>query len=791
MTNHFVDYKNADAILMIGSNTAENHPMAMRWIGRAKAERGAKLIVVDPRFSRSAAKADLWVPIRPGTDIPFLLGLINYAIQNNLYHHDYVVNYTNASYLVNPEFKFADGLFSGATTKDGKFSYDTSSWQYQKDGDAIRKDPTLQNPNCVFQILKRHVSVYDIPTVCKITGAPEDAVRQAYEIFCATGKPDKTGCLIYCMGVTQHTYGTQNCRATCMVQLLLGNVGRPGGGVNPQRGQSNVQGACDIGILYHVLPGYVGVPDAAKHPTLKDYIEKETPKSGYWTNKPKFLVSMLKAWYGDKATPENDFCYAWLPKLDGKDQSHIAIFERMAEGKVQGFFSWGQNPLVAGPSAAQEAEAMENLEWLVVVDPFESETAAFWKRPGADPKKIKTEVFLLPVAVSYEKEGTITNSGRWIQYRWKAVNPPGEAKSDIWIADRLFKAIRKEYQSGGRFPEPIVNLVWNYDKPGQDEPDINKICLEVNGYTVADGKPLASFAQLKDDGTTACGSWVYTGYWAADPDLQVVNCKRRNRTDKTGLGLYPKWSFAWPLNRRIVYNRGAADPAGRPWDPERALFTWDGTKWVTNDVPDFNAKVPPDQSAKAPFIMLPEGQGRLFAPGVKDGPLPTHYEPVESPVRNPLYKQQTNPLAKIPSGIFRRLAATASPEYPYIMTTHRLLEHYHTGSLTRNSPRLVELMPEAFVTISPSLAAKLGIKAGDEVIVSTARGEVKCKANVLPIVRPFKINGQEVEVVAMPWHWGYQGLSRGASANYLTPSVGDANTNIQESKAFLCNVRKA
>lgn len=798
MTNHFIDYKNSDVVLVIGANPAECHPQAMRWIARGKASRGTKLVVVDPRFTKTAAKADIYAPLRPGTDIPFLLGMMNYAIQNNLYHHDYVVSYTNASYLINPGFHLRDGLFSGGATKDGQFSYDNKTWQYQKDGDVVKKDPTLKNPNCVFQLLKKHLARYDVQTVCKITGTPEDLYRRVCETYCATGRPGRAGNVIYAMGITQHTYGAQNVRATAMLQLLLGNIGIAGGGVNAQRGESNVQGSTDMAMLFHLLPGYLGMVDATKHPTLKAYIEKETPKTGYWSNKPKFLISQLKAWYGDKASKKNDFCYDWLPKLDGKDHSHMAIFEMMAEGRIKGFFAWGQNPGVGGPSAAAELKAMENLDWMVAVDLFETETAAFWKRPGADPKKIKTEVFFLPAAFSYEKEGTVTNSGRWLQYRWKAVEPPGQAKSDLWVADRLFKAVRKEYQRGGRFPDPIRHMNWNYDRPGLEEPDIDRVALEINGYTVADGKALASFAKLTDDGTTACGCWIHCGYWAVDPDLKVVAAKRRDRTDKTGLGLYPKWSFAWPLNRRIVYNRCSCDPSGRPWDPSRALVAWDGSKWVTDDVPDFGAKnpqtgeqVPPEKSAAAPFIMQPEGVGRLFAAALKDGPLPEHYEPVESPVRNIMSRQQNNPLTTRRKGEFAKVAAAESPDYPYILTTHRLIEHYQSGAVTRNCPWLVELMPDMFVELSPQLAARLRINPGDRVVVSTARGEIRCKACVLPTLRPLKINGREVEIVAMPWHWGYQGLCSGSSANDLTASVGDPNTNIPEYKALLCNVRKA
>jgi len=462
MTNLFPDYKNTDVFLMIGANPAENHPQVMRFAGIAVATRGAKIIVVDPRYTKTASKAHIYAPIRPGTDIAFLYGLMNYAIENNLYFHEYVLNYTNASYLINPDYSFNDGVFSGLTEKDGKFSYDTSSWAYQKDGDTIRKDPTLQDPLCVFQILKKHVSRYDIKTVCNITGTPEDIYRQICELYCSTGRPDKAGNLLYAMGITQHTYGSQNVRATAMLQLLLGNIGIPGGGVNAQRGESNVQGSTDQAMLYHLFPGYNPSFSAAAHPTLKDYLEKETPKSGYWSNRPKFIISMLKAWFGDKATAENDYCFDWVPKHTGKDHSHLAIFERMAEGKIKGFFAWGQNPAVGGPAAITAKKALENLDWMVGVDLFETETVSFWKRPGVNPADIKTEVFLLPTAFSYEKEGTVANSSRWIQWRWKAVDPPGEAKSDLWIADRIMKAIKKEYQSGGKFPDPILNMTWDY-----------------------------------------------------------------------------------------------------------------------------------------------------------------------------------------------------------------------------------------------------------------------------------------------------------------------------------------
>ncbi|GAW91087.1 anaerobic dehydrogenases, typically selenocysteine-containing [Calderihabitans maritimus] len=784
MTNHWIDYKNSDAFLVIGANPAENHPLAMKWINKARETRGAKLIVVDPRFSKTAAQADIYVRHRPGSDIAFINGLMNYAIQNNLYHHEYVVNYTNASFLVNPEYGFHDGLFSGFV--DGK--YDRNSWQYQKDGDEIKKDPTLQDPNCVFQLLKKHVSRYDIKTVSEITGVPEKVYQEVCETFCATGRPGKAGNVIYAMGITQHTHGAQNVRALAILQLLLGNIGIPGGGVNAQRGESNVQGSTDLAMLYHLLPGYLGMPRANKHANLQEYIEKETPKSGYWSNKPKFLISMLKAWYGEKATKENDFCFDYLPKLTAGEHSHMAIFQDMMRGKIKGMFAWGQNPAVGGPNASMERKALEKLDWLVVIDLFETETAAFWKAPGVDPRKIDTEVFLLPAAASYEKEGSITNSGRWIQWRYQAINPPGDAKSDLWIADRLFKAVREQYRKdkSAVFPEPILNMVWNYDKPGQEEPDVEQVAIELNGYDVATGKPLNSFGKLKDDGSTACGMWIYTGYYA---DREKPACKNRN-PEKDGLGSNLGWAFAWPLNRRILYNRCATDPKGKPWNPKLPLFAWNGVDWVKNDVPDFNAKVSPEVSAANPFIMLPEGHGRLFTQGLKDGPIPEHYEPVESPVKNKMSSRQFNPCITFYGPELGELAEVGSDEYPYIATTHRLIEHYQSGAMTRNCPYLVELMPEMFVEISPNLARKLGIRNGDEVEVISKRGKIRAKACVTPIMRAVKVNGKECEVVGLPWHWGYQGLAPGSTANDLTPCVGDPNTAIPEYKAFLCNIKK-
>ena len=779
MTNHWIDYQHSDVIMAIGVNTAENHPMSMRWIDRAR-ERGAKLISIDPRLTRTAAVADIWLPLRPGTDIALLGGLINYTFANKLYQQEYVVNYTNASYILGPDYFFADGVFSGLKGD----AYDRESWQYELDekGNPLQ-DLTLQHPRSVFQVMKKHYARYDKDTVCRTVGCSPQDFEKVAATFCATGAPGKAGNILYAMGITQSTHGSQNVRATAVLQLLLGNIGIPGGGVNAQRGEANVQGSTDMAMLFHILPGYLNMPQAGAHPTLEDYNAKETPASSYWANKPKFLVSMLKAWWGERANADNDFCYHWLPKLDGRNRSHIAIFEAMAKGEIKGMFVWGQNPAVGGPQAELERKALENLDWMVAVDLFETETASFWRRPKVQPADIKTEVFLLPAAASYEKDGSVSNSGRWIQWRYKAVQPPGEAQADLWIADQLYKAIRFHYLRGGVFPQPIVGLNWNYGEE-EEEPDIEKVALEINGYD-SSGQPLENFTKLAADGSTACGCWIYSGYYN---NLEDPPTKRRIR-EKEGIGTHAQWSYVWPLNRRILYNRCASDPAGKPWNPQVPLVWWEGGQWQMNDVPDFVWKdTPPEKSASSPFIMLPELQARLFSPGMADGPLPEHYEPAESPVRNVLSPQQNNPIITWWQGLGQ---VASRNEFPYIGTTYRVSEHWQSGIMTRNSPWLAEMAPEMFVEISLQLAAKLGINNGDQVRVSTPRGEIKAVAYVTRRLKPMEVDGSMVEIVGMPWHWGYRGLFPGDSANVLTPHVGDPNTSIPEYKAFLCNIRRA
>lgn len=798
MTNHWIDLKNSDAIFIIGCNPAENHPISFKWIEKAM-DNGAKLIVVDPRYTRSASKSDVYAQIRPGTDIAFLGGMINYALQHDMVHHEYVREYTNAAFIINEKFDFQDGLF--CSFDDQEKSYDPKSWAYENDAAGNpKRDMTLQHPRSVFQLLKKHYSRYTPDKVCSITGTKKEDFLKVAETFCATGRSDKAGTLLYAMGITQSTHGTQNVRAVAMLQLLLGNIGIAGGGVNALRGESNVQGSTDYGLLFNSLPGYLKSPEY-DNVDLKAYNEKWTPKTkdakspNWWSNTPKYIVSLLKAWYGDNATAENDFCYDYLPKRSG-NYSYSKIIERMTKGDLEGLVCMGMNPAMGGPDSNSARSALGKLKWLVTVDLWQTETSIFWKRPGVDPKDIQTEVFMLPAASSVEKEGSISNSGRWTQWRYKAVEPVGESKSDLWIITQFFKRIQALYtRDKGTFPEPLTKLAWNYGEG--HEPDVHQVAKEINGYftkdmTIVDkdktlefkkGDQVPMFKYLQADGSTTGGCWIYSGSYTKDGNQMA----RRDASDPTGLGLFPKWSWCWPVNRRILYNRASVTPDGAPFDPKRTVIAWDALekKWK-GDVPD--GPWPPmkdDKEGKYPFIMLAEGHGRLYALDMKDGPFPEHYEPMESPTRNLLSKVQNSPVVKTQSNI-----STNTTKFPFIGTTYRMTEHWQTGGMTRSLPWLVELVPNMFVEISESLAKQKGIKKGDKVKVTTERGSIEAVALVTARLKPFNVNGTPVEQVGMPWHFGYSGLATGDSANLLTPTVGCANTNIPEFKAFLCNIEK-
>ncbi len=791
--------------MICGSNAADNHPIAMKWVSKAQ-ENGAVLISVDPRYTRTSSKADIFCKMRSGTDIAFVGGIINYALQKNRIQQEYVVNYTNASFIIKESFGFEDGLFSGYD--DAKRVYDKSSWAYVLDAKGIpTQDTTLQHPRCVYQLMKKHYQRYDINSVCSITGSPKDLYQKICDIYTSTGKPDRVATWMYAMGTTQHTHGTQNIRTYAMLQLLLGNVGLAGGGINALRGESNVQGSTDMCLLFHILPGYLKSP-TKDNQTLEQYLKKWTPttrdpkSANWWGNYSKYIVSLLKAWYGENATQENEFGYQYVPKRS-ENNSHISLFEAMYAETIKGLFCFGQNPAVGGPNANKERSALDNLDWLVAVDLWETETSQFWKRPGVDPTRINTEVFLLPAASSVEKEGSITNSGRWAQWRYQAVHPPGEAKSDLWIIDAICKSLKKEYRNGGVFPEPIIKMFWDYGNGSEidphKEPDVHTVAREVNGYFMEDrvvkgksfkkGDQCPSFAFLQDDGSTCSGNWLYCNSYTG-PNKKDNKMARRGKKDASNnIGLFPNWSWCWPVNRRIIYNRASVDPQGQPWSKNRWVIKWTGgaTKWAGGDVPD--GGWPP--GSKHPFIMKSDGHGQLWATTLADGPLPEHYEPLESPVYNAMSSQQVNPAVKLWHKVApEKNAVGDKSQYPIVGTTYRISEHWQAGAMTRNQPWLAELVPDVFTEISLELAKEKGIENGDQVVIETARGKMEAYALVTKRFEPFFIQDEWVHQLGVIWSFGYAGIATGDSANILTPHIGDANTMIPEFKAFLCNIFK-
>jgi formate dehydrogenase major subunit len=800
MTNHWIDIQHSDCILVMGSNAAENHPISMKWVTKAM-EKGATLLSVDPRFTRTSAKADIYASLRSGTDIAFLGGMMNYILSNKKYFEPYLANYTNASFIVGPKYAFADGLFSGYDAKKKK--YDKSYWAFAKDAKGVpERDLSMKDPRSVFQLMKKHYERYAPERVSAVTGTPVADLMKIYEAYAATGARDKTGTIMYAMGWTQHTVGVQNIRMMAMIQLALGNMGRPGGGVNALRGESNVQGSTDHCLLFHIWPGYLGTPKASLA-SLAAYNKKNTPKTNdplsanWWQNKPKYMASFLKSMFGAKADGANDFGYSWMPKIDdGVTYSWLDIFDEMYKGTIKGFFAWGQNPACSGANSNKTRQAMAKLDWLVNVNIFGNETAEFWRGPGMNPKAVKTEVFFLPCAVSVEKEGSITNSGRWMQWRYKAAEPLKGVKPDGEIMVELFDQIRALYANGGKFPEPIRNLRWDYASGGKF--DVHAVAKLINGYFEKDaevkgkkfkkGDLVPSFAFLKGDGSTSSGNWLYCQSYNANGN----NAARREQADPTGMGLYPKWSWCWPVNRRILYNRASVDLMGKPWSPNKNILEWKNGKWV-GDVPD-GGWPPMDvdpKKTKRPFIMKPDGVGSVFGPGRADGPFPEHYEPLECPVEKNLFSsQRINPVAPIYS-TKADAHFTCDPRFPIVGTTYRVTEHWQTGVLTRWQPWLLECEPQLFVELSRELAKLKGISNGDLCVVSSARGQVEAHAIVTGRFRPFKVQGAEIHEVGLPWCFGWvHPKDGGDSANLLTPSTGDPNTRIPETKAFMVNVDK-
>jgi formate dehydrogenase major subunit len=905
MTNGWIDIKNTDMMLIMGGNPAENHPCGFKWPIEAKLKRNAKMIVVDPRFTRTAATADLFLQIRAGADIAFLGGLINYAISNNRIAKDYLINYTNAAFVVKDGFKLPeDGLFSGFDAS--KTAYNPETWNYEQGGnlgpppaatgtssgeatgeqvktgqEPARRfekesqpvssrpstppdkgqssaggvmssqtggghqaaggpgaaaqggpkppptlppntayDLSLQHERSVFQLLKKQYSRYTPEMVERITGIPKDQFLKAADLFTSIrkdGDTKKAATIIYAVGWTQHTTGTQIIRTAAILQLLLGNVGRAGGGVNALRGHSNIQGATDMGGVFDIFPGYLKIP-APSDVDLATFLKRTTPTASkpdawdsynYWSNTPKFMVSLLKAFYGDAAKKENDWGYHYLPKIDRK-YSWTEMWDFMYQGKVKGLFAFGMNGVAIGPNSHKNIEALKKADWLVVCDLYPEETSEFWRAPGTTPeqmKQINTTVYRLPGAGFAEKDGTFVNSARWLQWKYVALPPPGNAKVDQEILARIFLKVRDLYNAeGGKFPDPIVNISWPYTVP--QNPSFAEVAKEINGRALADltdeqlfpgqtikaGQQLPGFAWLRDDGTTACGNWLYSGSWTeAGPQQQ-----RRNTDDASGLGIYPNWAWSWPANRRVMYNRASCDPSGKPWDPERRQVWWNEAqqKWVGNDVPDFKADSNP-KDHMGPFIMNAEGVGRIFAPlaAFADGPFPEHYEPVESPIANPLHPNQSNsPVAKKYKSDADKFG-TPDQGFNVVCTTYRLTEHYHYW--TKNNPMNVQLVPEPFVEIPAQLADEMGITGGETVKVTSARGAYVAKAMVTRRIKPMMIDGKKTYQIGIPIHWGYRGIKEDEDktartpANLLSPAAIDPNAYTPEFKGFLVKIEKA
>ena len=784
MTNHWKDIKNTDVILVMGANPAENHPCGFKWAVDARDNRGAKLLTIDPRFTRTSAVADRHMQIRPGSDIAVLGGLIRYALENDLHHADYVRAHTNATFVVGEEYGFADGLFAGFD--ESASNYDKTAWDYERGPDGyVRRDPSLAHPRSVFQLLRQHYDRYTPEVVADVAGCSADEFLQMAEIICSTGRADRVGTIMYAVGWTMHTVGSQIIRTAAILQLLLGNIGRPGGGINALRGHANVQGATDHAIVAGILPGYLKVPTPPQT-SLAAHLGDSTPRPlvpdtvNYWGNYPKFYVSQMKAWFGEHATRDNDFAYDYLAK-QGEDATWLSIWDKVRQGTIDGFVALGFNPLLAGPDVPRLLDSMSKLKWKVVIDPFMLDSAEFWKAPGMDPAEIDTEVLYLPSSHWIERDGSFTNSGRWAQWKEKAIDPPLGVRADTWILSELFWRVKELYQAeGGAWNEAIQHLTWDYLNPR--EPTMVELAKEINGYDRTSGRLLSSFGELADDGTTTSGNWIYTGsFTEAGNQMQ-----RRGTADPTGLGMHHDWAFSWPANRRVLYNRASADAEGRPWDQSRAGIAWNGREWI-GDVPDYGRTTPPD--AAGAFIMTEEGVARLFSTHLADGPFSEHYEPVESPSPNVLHDNvPINPVIRWYDGV-RETLATGDDDFPYACTIYRVVEREHF--VTSNVPLLVETMPDFFVELPEGLAAEKEIPNGSQVRVWSKRGEVQGTAIVTKRIKPLRVNGKVVWTVGIPVHWGFVGLTQGSMANLLTPYVGDANTRCPEFKSFLVNVERA
>jgi formate dehydrogenase major subunit len=818
----------------MGSNMAECHPVGFQWVMEAK-ERGARVIHVDPRFTRTSALADTFVALRAGSDIAFLGAVVNHILTNGREFREYVVAYTNASAIVDERFQDTedlDGLFSGWDPEHKV--YDPETWQYEgmpaapsaghresspqgeahgygarlTAGEPPATDPTLEHPRCVFQILKRHFARYTPELVEELCGVPRRQFLEVAEALCDNSGRERTAAICYAVGWTQHSVGVQYIRTAAIIQLLLGNMGRPGGGIMALRGHASIQGSTDIPTLYNILPGYLPMPHASQHPTLADYIGANTAPGGFWGHADAYFISLLKAWWGDAATADNDWCYDYLPFITGDHSSYRTIMD-MADGKVAGFFVLGQNPSVGSANGRLHRFALTKLDWLVVRDLVEIETATFWKDgPEIDTGELRTadigtEVFFLPAAAHTEKDGSFTQTQRMLQWHTKAVEPAGDCRSELWFYWHLGRIIREKLAGSTEARDrPVLDLAWDYPLVGElHEPDAQAVLREINGVG-PDGRTVAGYTALKADGSTACGCWIYSGCYAEE-----VNQAARRRPGHEQNRYALEWGWAWPANRRILYNRASADPAGNPWSERKRLVWWDddAQRWTGEDVPDFVVDKPPDYvppegaTAEAalrgdePFIMQTDGKGWLFAPsGLVDGPLPTHYEPHESPFSNPLYAQQANPARQTYHRKHNRYngeGTAGGTEYPFVMTTYRLTEHHTAGGMSRFLAHLAELQPEMFCEVSPALAAERGLVNRGWATITSARSAIEARVLVTDRVKPLRVQGRDLHQVGLPYHWGWKGLSTGDAANDLFPLALDPNVHIQEVKAATCDIR--
>lgn len=828
------DLSNSDAILIMGSSMAENHPVGFQWVMEAR-EKGAKIIHVDPRYTRTSAMADVWVPLRAGSDIIFLGALVHYVLENGKEFRDYVVNYTNAPTILRKDFRDTedlDGFFSGWDEENKK--YDPESWLYAgapakkaagsppghsqaggghgkdrggegQDTTKFESDPTLEHPLCVFQVLKRHFSRYTPEMVERFCGVPQDIFLKIADIFSSASGPEKTAAICYAVGWTQHSKGVQIIRTASILQLLLGNIGRPGGGILALRGHASIQGSTDIPTLYDILPGYLPMPFYGEESrTLDAYIKKHSSRTGLWSAFDKYFISLMRAYYGEHATAENEWGFHWLPRVTG-DHSHFGYWLDMADGKLDGLFVMGQNPAVGASNGRLERKALAKLKWLVVRDMVETETASFWyaspevERGELSPDSIGTEIFLFPAAGTAEKAGTFTNTQRLLQHREKAVDPPGDARSETWFIYHLGCRLKAMAQRDtDTRNDGLRAITWDYSTEGaQAEPRAEEVLQEINGWSLPDHKQLAHIKDLKNDGSTASGAWIYCGVF---PEDNRNRANERNPKDLLGHG----WGFAWPNDCRIIYNRASARPDGKPWSERKKLVWWDESKqeWTGLDNADYDKKTPPSAPADVhnghgvealggakPFTLHPDGVGWLYvASGLKDGPLPAHYEPLESLIENPLYDQQTNPAANRKKRADNPYAAPHDARFPFILTTYRLTEHHTAGGMSRHLSHLSELQPELFTEVSPELAAELGLKHGEWATIVTARSLIQARVMVTSRMRPLRIDGRDVHQVGLPYHWGYRGSVTGDVVNDLLVISEEPNVRIMETKALTCNV---